>query len=1176
MKKKRKIAQYIFATFILLLPAFFVLNYYLTIKLENYLKKELVRRTTEATDGFYTLAFDSLSISFLKGELQLKGVDLRPDSAVFREWQSRDSLPPTYVAATIGNIDFRGVNLVWNFNYRELSFVAFEVDDPDIHIYDAYYSGHYHRKTRHTRSKTLYEVISPYMDKLHVETIKMQNAHVAFTIEDPRHPVYYRLVDIDVFAYDFKIDSSSFDSGKLLYCDNFEVVTRQPQHLLQTNEFDLRTDSIRISTADSVIYIHNTILIPTDSIVNRSGGRAGYTAFTVDTVEVDGALFTRRNALNYLSARSLNVLSSTVKIVTPYQPAVKGRQQKEPVPVTDPDSLWESISLYNIISPVFRRIAIGRIHIDEAAMEYVQQLKKGVESYTVDSFSFYANRFLIDSLAEERYGLWYSRDFAFDARHIRGSAPARNQQFYVGKLALDMMQKELVVDTLVLRPLGRQRGKNYLSGRIQGLRITDIAYDKGVSAGQLVLDRPDIRMVTYKSEAPEKPVPADTSPGRPDPEDILNPFLEYLLIKNISINRGSFGMQVISPADTIAYQLDDLIFRLTGFCMNKETILTEPYYFSYDQYGFTLPHFDNYVYKKDYRLVMDNISYSTGTGKLTLSNIDLQPQDVLLTDTTRTFMSIRTPRIEISGFKQEPYNLIKNVKLDTYTMYAPEFHYVQPGVINLQAQLGRLELSAMEWDSIRMRVEKIEATRPWVELEQRWTSAATVAEADSSAQETGNLYDVLKPYSGRIEVGAFHMDNIDIYYRYLRQDGTWLTQQPAPTTLRLEELLLNNTGRYFTFDDLLFKSGHLAYPLDNGFYTLFVQDIELGKSYFNLDGLHYQAAYPKEHFAYLHPKHADWFDVTLDHLRLEKFDLSATLENKMFSAGSGSVSHVVLKNFKNRKLVVPPKWMPMVYEGLQKAPFKLDIAELAVTDFSVEYEELAPKGIVPGRLLITDLTGSVKGLTNVVKSPGQYIDIRAGGKFMEKGSFTGNWMIPVDSLNDHFILRGHLSGFHLPYLNRLITPLAFAKVENGWVNDFSFEANASSTHAEINMLLLYRDLEVVIFKEKDGEVKYNPFITFLANAVVKNDNPDHPERKNRKPREAYATLTRDPYHSTFNYFWQILRPPLIESVGISQRTQKTAAKAVGFINRIKRLFKKQPDPVSTTNENTSPYEGVKK
>ena len=79
----RKILKHTVIAVLSLAVLFLVLNLFLTGRLERYLKRELIERTANATDGFYRLSFDKLSISFFKGELRLEGISLEPDSKVF-------------------------------------------------------------------------------------------------------------------------------------------------------------------------------------------------------------------------------------------------------------------------------------------------------------------------------------------------------------------------------------------------------------------------------------------------------------------------------------------------------------------------------------------------------------------------------------------------------------------------------------------------------------------------------------------------------------------------------------------------------------------------------------------------------------------------------------------------------------------------------------------------------------------------------------------------------------------------------------------------------------------------------------------------------------------------------------------------------------------------------------
>jgi len=62
--KKRRIRNLIIVIALLAAVITF-LNIFLANRLERYLKKELVQRISEATDGFYKLSYSDLSISLL-------------------------------------------------------------------------------------------------------------------------------------------------------------------------------------------------------------------------------------------------------------------------------------------------------------------------------------------------------------------------------------------------------------------------------------------------------------------------------------------------------------------------------------------------------------------------------------------------------------------------------------------------------------------------------------------------------------------------------------------------------------------------------------------------------------------------------------------------------------------------------------------------------------------------------------------------------------------------------------------------------------------------------------------------------------------------------------------------------------------------------------------------------
>ena len=91
--------------------------------------------------------------------------------------------------------------------------------------------------------------------------------------------------------------------------------------------------------------------------------------------------------------------------------------------------------------------------------------------------------------------------------------------------------------------------------------------------------------------------------------------------------------------------------------------------------------------------------------------------------------------------------------------------------------------------------------------------------------------------------------------------------------MSVEGLAVNNVKRELDWDKIRFDTQNLAFPLDNGFYTLRVGRVGLVNNNVSLNNLRLESAYSKEEFAYHHPKHSDWFDLKVGELSLSKIDV---------------------------------------------------------------------------------------------------------------------------------------------------------------------------------------------------------------------------------------------------------------------------------------------------------------
>jgi hypothetical protein len=80
--------------------------------------------------------------------------------------------------------------------------------------------------------------------------------------------------------------------------------------------------------------------------------------------------------------------------------------------------------------------------------------------------------------------------------------------------------------------------------------------------------------------------------------------------------------------------------------------------------------------------------------------------------------------------------------------------------------------------------------------------------------------------------------------------------------------------------------------------------------------------------------------------------------------------------------------------------------------------------------------------------------------------------------------------------------------------------------------MLYEDLKVALLEKDKGatELDKKSLMSFLANFVIKNDNP----RGNEDPRIAQVHWERDPNRSLFNLCWKSLFKGIKETVGVKK------------------------------------------
>ncbi len=793
-----------------------------------------------------------------------------------------------------------------------------------------------------------------------------------------------------------------------------------------------------------------------------------------------------------LRAREFNISTPVMEYVK-MPSRLRKRVTQEVIKTDTIPSPSGGMSTIDLITPFFGFVAVDTINLDKGNITFRDRGDKGEVVYKLPKIDFYATGALVNEETINNSDSYFTyKDLRFRFEGFDNILSGEGYRLKINSGVYTGMGGDL-----------RLRGINLVTH--EGQSVPESIH--------LTIPEVNFRGVNYRIDSPRKVF-------RINRAEILSPKLD--------IEKGkSVGKQIVTKQSPAMFNisLNDLIIRDAGL-RYVDLAKNDSALFALDKFQ------------------LKSLKWNSGD--------KLSVQDVIINSPLiKIQQSVHQNDHQTNKVEEQSDFFVKNVDIGNLHFNNVDFSLNEPDFF-LGFSTNSFKLENIKWNKTSAVIDRFEVSSPVIKTNSVVYSDNLKKSDEKERQES--FYQRLSAISKRINIGEFRFSEGEIDYTTTLNGKTFREQQVNSTNLDFSGLILDAEKQTFNLQDFNFRTKNLRFPIDNGFYTLRVGEIELHKrdSVVRLEDIHLIPAYPKEEFAYHHPNHKDWFDVSAKSVRLSGIDYPTYFSDKILKMRYARIEEPKLLNYKNQQIEIEHNIMPMLYEGIQKAPIPFRVDVLDVNNMYILYEELPKKGDVAGKILFTDMNGRFTALTNVVEGINQYIRLDADGKFMGAGDFSAIWLLPVDSLNDNFLLSAHIKKFDLRELNPIFEPLASAKVNSGIIDSMLLKTEASSKGATIQMRLIYNGLNVSVLKAKDGETEPNRFVTGLANMVVKSNNPD---RRGKGARESYLTIERDPYHSTFNYLWQILRPSLVESVGVSQRTQKFFQGVSGVISKIKNFFR---------------------
>ncbi|MES2372879.1 MAG: hypothetical protein V4557_09885 [Bacteroidota bacterium] len=259
------------------------------------------------------------------------------------------------------------------------------------------------------------------------------------------------------------------------------------------------------------------------------------------------------------------------------------------------------------------------------------------------------------------------------------------------------------------------------------------------------------------------------------------------------------------------------------------------------------------------------------------------------------------------------------------------------------------------------------------------------------------------------------------------------------------------------------------------------------------------------------------YNIAANNITINKIDLKKIIKENTVSIHDISL-RMNLHVFSDKALEidsVKKGHSLFPYDGLRTSKTKIDIRAIAIRDSKISYEEHAPKSGRNGTVFFTGVDGRLTNITNMASQleKDNTMKLEAVANVMGVAPMRTNWDMLLNSPDVNFKVTGSVSPFPISILNPPFEALSMTSMRSGFADKLSFEINGQRMNSTGTVLLNYHDLKIdLLRKNKEDSLEKKGFLSFIANADIKNNNTS--------PKPKTFNYQKDRYKSFFNLLWK--------------------------------------------------------
>ncbi len=327
--------------------------------------------------------------------------------------------------------------------------------------------------------------------------------------------------------------------------------------------------------------------------------------------------------------------------------------------------------------------------------------------------------------------------------------------------------------------------------------------------------------------------------------------------------------------------------------------------------------------------------------------------------------------------------------------------------------------------------------------------------------------------------------------------------------------LLGNSQWDLSADGIAFATKDKIYNINIGPFKLDKKKKQITVNYISLVPTMSETA-----FVHSLKHQKDLFNINIKNIVFGGTDLITLLEKKSIIAETLTFQPSI--KVYNDRTVAPDTVSKMgkyPQQSLLKFYTAIYIKKVSIINGYVSYRERGAISKDVGDVFFTNVNGTLTNVTNMETylKQNSLMMVNVTTKFLNTATVTSQWKMPMMASDGAFSITGKVDEFDGKKLNPVIEPLGMGSVKNGNIKSYTFNIQGNDYKGVGDAVLLYNNLKINLLKSKDDAIKNKSVTSFIANIIIKDQNPS-----NNKTRTAKINFDRIMTKSFFNLVWKSL------------------------------------------------------